>query len=245
MAAVTGAQRFLQAIVPGGLFDALEAGTRTFMSECSCGHKRDLWEAGGAKGGGNEQRTLATCPVCGERKWHHKRKKLPEEYRESVLSARGDVVLLSAHVWWASLITWGSAALMWSLPFLLIETVRDLGDLTIAYFLCFAVGWIAPYFWATTRYRVGQTELELCAGFFSRKLELRKIELVSRTRQGVGMSFAFDTDSLWIGYPSRFGGYLVSPRDRGLFLELLDRRCTHLEARDGELLPGGAPSPPR
>jgi hypothetical protein len=245
MAAVTAGHRFLQAILPRGLFDALKAGTRTFMLECPCGHKRDLWEAGGAKGGGTEQRTLATCPVCDERSWHDKRKKSPEERRESILSARRVVVLLSAHAWWASVIAWGSAALIWATPLFLIEAVPDPIDLAIVYIVSFAAGWFGPYIWATTRYRVGRTELELCAGFITRTLELRKIEMVSRTRQGVGLSFAFDTDTLWIGYPSWFGGYLVSPREKELFLELLDLRCAQLEMRDGELLPVGGPAGPR
>ncbi len=73
-----------------------------------------------------------------------------------------------------------------------------------------------------------------------RSLEMRKIEQVSRTRNGVGLSFAFATDFLWIGYPSRLGGYLVSPKEKDLFLELLDRRCRHLSLQAGELLPPGA-----
>ncbi|MBW2420401.1 MAG: PH domain-containing protein, partial [Deltaproteobacteria bacterium] len=94
-----------------------------------------------------------------------------------------------------------------------------------------------PYLWATTRYRVGRAELRLYAGVMSVTLELGRIERVTRARQGVGLSFAFHTDTLWIAYPSRLHGYLVSPREKELFLELLDQRCAHLEMRDGELLP--------
>ena len=177
--------------------------------------------------------------------WHLKRKKSPAERRESILGARRDVVLLSAHSWWASLIAWGSAALVWSIPLFPIGVSFDPVQSGIAWIVTFVIGWLGPYLWATTRYRVGRTELELCAGFITRTLELRKIEIVSHTRQGVGLSFAFDTDTLWIGYPSRFGGYLVSPREKQLFLELLDRRCAHLEMRDGELLPVGGPVGPR
>jgi hypothetical protein len=237
LAAVTGAHRLLEAVLPRGLFDALEAGTRTFMFECPCGHRRDLWEAGGVKGGGREQRLLAICPTCSNREWHRKRKKTPDEYRESILNAGRDVVLLSAHAWWASLIAWGYAALFWTVPIFLIKLVPDPVQNLGVNIAAFAVGWLGPYFWATTRYRVGRTDLELCSGFFARTLELRQIERVSRTRQGVGVSFAFSGDTLWIGYPSRFGGYLVSPRDKELFLELLDLRCVHLEMREGELLP--------
>lgn len=239
MAAVTGFQRFLQTIVPRGLFEALEAGTRTFMLECPCGHQRDLWEAGGVKGGGTEQRTLAACSACGERRWHHKRKKRPDERRDAVLSARRDVVLLSGHAWWASAITWGSAVLIWSTPLFVVETLTTPLERGVALVASHAAGWLAPYFWLTTRYRVGRTALGLYSGFFARTLELRKIERVFRTRRGFGLSFAFDTDVLWIGYPSGLGGYQVSPREPELFLELLDQRCSHLELRDGELLPAG------
>lgn len=237
MAAITGFHRFLEWILPGGLFDALEAGTRTFEFVCPCGHQRDLWEAGGVKGGGTQERSLARCPVCGETKWHHKRKKRPAARRDSVLGARRIVVLLSGHAWWASAIAWGSAALIWSLPLFVLGAVTDPIRIGSVWILSCAVGWIGPYIWATTRYRIGRTELEVCAGMFSRTLELAKIDRVSRTRQGIGMSFAFDTDVLWIGYPMRLGGYLVSPREKELFLELLDQRCTHLRRTNGELLP--------
>ncbi len=68
---------------------------------------------------------------------------------------------------------------------------------------------------------------------------MRKIQEVSRKRKTIGLSFDFHTDSLWIGYPSQFGDYLISPKERDPFLELLDDRCTHLERRDGELIPIG------
>ncbi len=245
MAAATGFQRFVQAILPRGFFEALEAGTRTYMLECPCGHKRDLWEAGGLKYEGTEKRTLARCPDCGERTWHHKRKKRPDEIREAVLGARRDVVMLSAHAWWASAITWGVASLLWACPVFVGDAFTEPWEAGAVWMVAFVAGWIAPYLWMTTRYRIGRTELTLHAGFVSRTLELRQISLISPTRQGVGLSFAFDTDFLWIGYPSRLGGYLVSPKEKELFLELLDRRCSHLEMRDGSLSPvGQVASPP-
>jgi hypothetical protein len=67
MAAITRPQRFLQSIVPSGLFESLEAGTRTFMFECPCGHARDLWEAGGLKRAGTGQYSWAACQVSGQR----------------------------------------------------------------------------------------------------------------------------------------------------------------------------------
>ena len=72
MAAVTGFHRFVRFCVPQGMFDALEAGTRTFSFDCPCGHSRDLWEAGGLKSNGTEQKSYARCPACRQLKWHHK-----------------------------------------------------------------------------------------------------------------------------------------------------------------------------
>lgn len=236
MAAITAPQHFLSLFLPTGLFDALEAGTRTFMLECPCGEKRDLWEAGGAKGGGTRQRTLSNCRACGKLTWHHKRKKTADERREDVLAMREDVVLLSAHAVWASVIAWGSAALLWSCPMFLIRAPFDPVEFAGLWLASFVIGWLGPYFWATTRYRVGRTELELASGFFSKTLELREIGQVVRKREGIGTSFAFHTDALWLA--ERSGrGYLVSPRDRALFLELLDQRCAHLVLQDGELVP--------
>ncbi len=205
MSANTGFQCALAWLLPRSLFDALEAGTRIFMFECPCGHERDLWEAGGVKGGGTAQRTLARCPACGERRWHEKRKKRPDERRDSVLQARRDVVLLSGHAWWASAITWGSAAVVWSFPFLLTDLALAPFERALTWGGTTIVGWIGPYFWLTTRYRIGRSDLELASGPMNRTLEPRKIEQVSRTRKGLGLSFAFDSDFLWIGYPSRLG----------------------------------------
>lgn len=38
---------FLRAILPASWFEAVRAGTRQWLIECPCGHKRDLWDAGG------------------------------------------------------------------------------------------------------------------------------------------------------------------------------------------------------
>lgn len=124
-------------------------------------------------------------------------------------------------------------------PFPFIGEHTEALTVVVAFGGTYVLGWIAPYIWLTTRYRIGRTSLELCAGPIYQKLALRKIEMVLRTRQGVDLGFAFDSDFLWIGYPSSWGGYRVSPREREIFLELLDQRCAHLEMRDGELFPTG------
>ena len=58
--------KILKFILPKFLFEALKAGTKKWLLECRCGHKRDLWDAGGVKGGGTEQYTLTKCPQCGK-----------------------------------------------------------------------------------------------------------------------------------------------------------------------------------
>ena len=91
-------------------------------------------------------------------------------------------------------------------PFPFIGEHTEALTVVVAFGGTYVLGWIAPYIWLTTRYRIGRTSLELCAGPIYQKLELRKIEMVLRTRQGVDLGFAFDSDFLWIGYPSSWGG---------------------------------------
>ena len=51
------------------------------------------------------------------------------------------------------------------------------------------------------------------------------------------MSFAFDTKLLWVGYPIKARGVLISPEQRLLFVLKLAKVCPHLEQRAGELIP--------
>ncbi len=228
MAAATAFQGLLEGFLPWSLFDSLEAGTRTFMLECRCGLRRDLWEAGGVKGGGTEESTLARCPACEGRRWHRKRKKTPGERRESISTEGREPVLLSSHAWWASALTWGSAAMFWSLPLFIAGTEASAIERALVWLASFVAGWVGPYFWLSTRYRFGRHVLQLRSGCFGRDLAYECIASVTRERKWLTMSFAFDTDWLTINYPSRFGGYSVSPRERQLFLELLSLRCPNL-----------------
>ncbi|MCP3983112.1 MAG: hypothetical protein GY723_01910 [bacterium] len=236
MPAETAGQRFLERILSAGLFEALEAGTRTFMLECSCGNKRDLWEAGGVKAAGSEQRTLARCGVCSQRTWHRKRKKTETERRQEFESGVRGRVYLSSRAWWASILVWASAALVWALPVFLIADVPEpdwaLGILVATFF----AGWIGPWFWLTTRYRITETTLHVDSGFFHYELDLGRITEVSEQRKSLGMSFAFDTKFLWVGYPMTFGAVLISPQERELFLRELAERCQHLHRVGDELI---------
>ena len=71
---------FLKGLVPERAFLAMKAGTREWLLECPCGHKRDYWDAGGVRHKGfGEPRKLWACPVCERVRWHKIRRKKPGE----------------------------------------------------------------------------------------------------------------------------------------------------------------------
>ena len=41
--------RFLRFILPAKAFAAVRAGTKQWLAECPCGHKRDVWDSGGVR----------------------------------------------------------------------------------------------------------------------------------------------------------------------------------------------------
>jgi len=237
MAAFTASQRALEAVVPAGLFESLEAGTRQHMLVCPCGAKRDLWEAGGLMYSGNRKLTLARCPSCEKRTWQLKRRKTPAEKREEFNAGTLSPVFVSAHVWWASAMVWSVAALLWALPLFVMVRIPSPILLIPLWFVSFIIGWGPPYLWITTRYRIGARTLDVFSGPFRRSLSLPQITEVSRTRKSTGTNFAFDTDSLWVGYRPLSGAVNISPKDRELFLLSLARVCPHLQYEDGELHP--------
>jgi len=72
--------RFLRFILPARAFAAVKAGTKLWLTECPCGHKRDVWDAGGVRyKAAGEPRQLARCPACGKATMHKIRKKTEEE----------------------------------------------------------------------------------------------------------------------------------------------------------------------
>ena len=75
--------KFLRSILPARAFAAVEAGTRQWLIECPCGHKRDFWDAGGVryKAVGEPRQWLA-CPACNQAKWHKVRKKTAAERQQ-------------------------------------------------------------------------------------------------------------------------------------------------------------------
>jgi hypothetical protein len=75
--------KFLKFILPARAFAAIEAGTRQWLIECPCGHKRDLWDAGGVRHKGvGEPRQYHKCPKCGRGTWHKIRKKTDVEKQQ-------------------------------------------------------------------------------------------------------------------------------------------------------------------
>lgn len=73
-------QGFLRTILPASWFAAVREGTKEWLVECKCGHKRDLWDLGGVRyKAAGEPRQLMPCSACHERTWHKVRKKTSEE----------------------------------------------------------------------------------------------------------------------------------------------------------------------
>lgn len=75
--------KFLKLILPQSLFEALKAETKQWLLQCPCGHKRDLWDAGGIRyKAAGEPRRYLKCPKCGQRTWHKVRKKTDVEKQQ-------------------------------------------------------------------------------------------------------------------------------------------------------------------
>jgi len=49
--------KFLKFILPKRAFNAVKAGTKKWLIECKCGHKRDYWDLGGVRYGEHETST--------------------------------------------------------------------------------------------------------------------------------------------------------------------------------------------
>ena len=80
---MTAEHRFLRFILPDRAFAAVKAGTKQWLAECPCGHKRDVWDSGGVRYKAfGEPRDLARCPACGKMTWHRIRKKTDAEKLE-------------------------------------------------------------------------------------------------------------------------------------------------------------------
>jgi hypothetical protein len=67
-------------MLPTRAFAAVRAGTKLWLVECPCGHKQDVWDAGGVRyKAAGEPKQLARCPACGKVTMHKIRKKTEEE----------------------------------------------------------------------------------------------------------------------------------------------------------------------
>ena len=75
--------RFLKFILPAKAFEAVKAGTKQWLAECPCGHKRDVWDSGGVRyKAAGEPRWLGYCPACGKATWRKIRRKTEAEKQE-------------------------------------------------------------------------------------------------------------------------------------------------------------------
>jgi len=74
------AHKFLKFILPDLAFTAVKAGTKLWLLECPCGHKLDLWDAGGVRyKAAGEPRRRYRCDACGQTTWHKVRRKTEAE----------------------------------------------------------------------------------------------------------------------------------------------------------------------
>ena len=75
--------RFLKFILPAKAFAAVRAGTKEWLAECPCGHKRDVWDSGGVRyKAAGEPRQLGYCLLCRKSTLHRIRKKTDAEQQE-------------------------------------------------------------------------------------------------------------------------------------------------------------------
>ncbi|MDA0243363.1 MAG: hypothetical protein OT477_08100 [Chloroflexi bacterium] len=64
-------QKLFGAILPQRLSEAMEAESRAWRVECSCGFTRSVWELGGIRyKASGEPRWMMVCPQCGQRSAH-------------------------------------------------------------------------------------------------------------------------------------------------------------------------------
>ena len=78
--------KFLKFILPERAFAAVRDGTRLWLIECPCGHKRDVWDTGGVRYKAcGEPRQYCKCEECGKGTWQKVRKKTAAEKEEIVV----------------------------------------------------------------------------------------------------------------------------------------------------------------
>jgi len=74
---------FLKFILPARAFNAIREGTKQWLAECPCGHKRDFWDSGGVRyKAAGEPRQLGYCPACGKSTMRTIRRKTEAERTE-------------------------------------------------------------------------------------------------------------------------------------------------------------------
>lgn len=64
-------QKLFSLLLPKRWMAAMEADSRAWMVQCSCGFTRSVWELGGIRFKATGQpRWYLRCPQCGQRSWH-------------------------------------------------------------------------------------------------------------------------------------------------------------------------------
>lgn len=136
-----------------------------------------------------------------------------------------------------TIFVWSTSILLWIFSYSIIASNGPFSERLIGISITFLAGFIAPWFWFMTRYRVSTTSLYMQTGMLHKELKLRDIRRVTYKGQGGGYNFAFSRDSLHIEVEGSERGYRVSPLDRSGFLTALEKRCEHLKAEGENLVP--------
>jgi len=75
--------KFLKFILPTKAFEVVRKGRKLWLIERPCGHKHDLWEAGGVRyKAAGRPRQIARGPICGNATMPLVRKKTKAEMKE-------------------------------------------------------------------------------------------------------------------------------------------------------------------
>ena len=137
---------------------------------------------------------------------------------------------------WITIFIWSTSLLLWLFAYGIIVTNGPIIERLIGASITLSIGFIAPWFWLTTHYRITDTSLHLHSGIFHKELKLSDIKRVTCKGDGSGYSFAFSRDSIHLEVEGSGRGYKVSPLHRREFILELAKQCSHLKAEGDDLI---------
>ncbi len=145
--------------------------------------------------------------------------------------ARQDV-FPSAQDRWATIMVWSMALAIWIGTVGVALTMPTSGEALVAWIIGGLSGALGLWFWATTRYRITDTDLHMHSGPIHMRVALSKIRSVhacggvESTFRGYAMGWSLHV--LLVERSDKSFGYRISPRDRAGFMQCLARRVPDL-----------------